>query len=373
MKLFISFVLVILSFTAFAQDSTVSKLKTLTDNRQFDAIIEQYATSANLSAEALYYVGYAYFIKQDDNNCLKFMDLAIAKDGKDPKAHYIKGSTLNYMEEYDKAIACFKAAIALDPANADYYSGLGDAYYNLHLYDSALENYHKATKQKGAEERPFLMIPQVYFDLHQEDKALEALYSNVTKLSPESAGYTRSWFNIGQVEGLRGNYDKAEKAFLSVIAADSTDYHAYAKLMQVYYHNKAYEKAAVYRTKLYDAHKQGKLKDNMQDMFCFDQFKWNDKLIQVFERYEEGPQSRIFNKQIFYIVDKDGDVDFSIQTEYSPISIQLGGPKYILCGAKGGAHFNYGIGFNDDAKYDHLKDAVIKILEKKYAPVASTR
>ena len=74
----------------------------------------------------------------------------------------------------------------------------------------------------------------------------------------------------------------------------------------------------------------------------------------------------IFNKQLFYILNNAGDVEFTIQTEYSPISVEMGGAKYILCGSQGGTHFNYGIGFNDDMKYSNLKATVIKILEKKY-------
>jgi hypothetical protein len=115
-----------------------------------------------------------------------------------------------------------------------------------------------------------------------------------------------------------------------VIQSDSSDFRAYAKLIQVYYHNKA----KAYRTSLYDAHNQGLLKENMQDMFYFDQFKWKGKSIQAFERYEEGPKQRIFNKQIRYVLDSIGNVAFTIQTEYSPISVEMGGPEYILCGSQ---------------------------------------
>lgn len=372
-RIIVTILLTFLGATAFAQDSTTAVLQKLTDSKQFDAVIGQYAPAPErLSAAALYYVGYAYFMKQEDDSCLKFMDLSIAKDANDHRPHFIKGSTLNYMQQFDQAIKCFKAAIALKPDTAEYYSGLGDAYYNLHLYESALENYKTAREKNSPGERPFLMVPQVYFSLRQEAKALEALHYNTTKLPRGSEGYTKSWFNIGQIESLSGNYDKAETAFLAVIQSDSSDYHAYAKLIQVYYHNKTYEKAKVYRAGLYDAHKQGRLKENMEDMFCFDQFKWKDKSIQAFERYEEGSK-RIYNKQIFYVLDSIGNVDFTIQTEYSPISVEMGGPKYILCGSKGGTHFNYGIGFNDDVKYDDLKNTVINILEKRYKTVAGNK
>lgn len=373
-KTLLATILVLPGYVSFAQDTVASNLQQLTDNRQFDAVIEQYASAPDrLSARALYYVGYACFMKQQDDSCLKFMDLSIAKDAGDHRTHFIKGSTLNYMNRFDQAIKCFKAAIALKPDTAEYYTGLGDAYYNLHLYESALENYKMATGKKTPGERPFLMVPQVYFNLHQEEKALQALYDNTTKLPHGTEGYTRSWYNIGQMESSDGHYDKAEAAFLNVIQSDSSDFHAYAKLIQVYFHNKAYEKAKPYRAILYNAHKQGMLKENMEDMFCFDQFRWKDKAIQVYERYEEGPKERIFYKHIFYVIDSVGNMEFTIQTEYSPISVEMGGPKYILCGSQGGTHFNYGTGFNDDLKYDDLKNTVIGILEKKYNAVAATQ
>ncbi|MET3881097.1 tetratricopeptide (TPR) repeat protein [Chitinophaga sp. OAE865] len=373
-KAFLTIALTLLWLVSFAQDTIVSNLQKLIDNRQFDEVIRQYAPEPDrLSAPALYYVGYACFMKQQDDSCLKFMDLSIAKDAGDHRAHFIKASTLNYMDRFDQAIKCFKAAIVLKPDTAVYYTGLGDAYYNLHLYESALENYKTATEKKTPGERPFLMVAQVYFNLNQEEKALQALYDNTTRLPRGTEGYTKSWYNIGQMEASGGHYDKAETAFLCVIQSDSSDFHAYAKLIQVYFHNKTYEKAKPYKTILYDAHKQGMLKGNMEDMFCFDQFRWKDKAIQAYERYEEGPKERIFYKQVFYVIDSIGNMEFTVQTEYSPISVEMGGPKYILCGSQGRTHFNYGIGFNDDLKYDDLKSAVIKILEKKYNAVAQSK
>ncbi|HWV66327.1 hypothetical protein, partial [Chitinophaga sp.] len=85
------------------------------------------------------------------------------------------------------------------------------------------------------------------------------------------------------------------------------------------------------------------------------------------------PKERIFYKHIFYVIDSVGNMEFTIQTEYSPISVEMGGPKYILCGSQGGTHFNYGTGFNDDLKYDDLKNTVIGVLEKKYNAVAATQ
>jgi tetratricopeptide (TPR) repeat protein len=127
-----TFILTTSSLTIFAQDKVTTELKTLSDNKQFDKIIEQYTSNFNdYSAKSLYYIGLAYYIKEDDNNCIKFMNLSINKDPKDPASFYIKASTLNYMQKYDDAIKNFQSAINLKSDDAEFYSGLGDSYYNL--------------------------------------------------------------------------------------------------------------------------------------------------------------------------------------------------------------------------------------------------
>lgn len=367
-----TFILIFFSMACMAQDATTDTLKKMSDNNEFDKITEQYAaTPDGLSAASLYYVGYAYYMKQEDSSCIRFMDLSINKYSKDPRPHFMKASTLNYMQQYEAAIPVFKNAIKLAPDSTEYYSGLGDAYYNLEKMDLALETYKVATQQKKMMERPFLMVAQIYSDGKQITEALEAFYYARSKMPRGTGSYHHALFNIGQLEISKGNDEKGEAAFLELIASDPSDFHAYAKLIQIYYRGKAYDKAKPYKASLYEAYHKGLLKDNMKDMFCFDQFNWNDKLVQVFERYEEGPKSKIFEKHRFYIVNKNDSIEFKIQTEYSPVSVEMGGPKYILCSWKNSMHINYAIGYNDDLNYDDLKKRVIQILDKEIKPVAT--
>jgi len=368
-----TFIFTICGLTIFAQDKITDELKSLMDNEQYDKVISQYASSCNdCAAKSLYYIGLAYYMKEDDNNCLKFMDKAIVQDAKDPKPFYIKASTLNYMKKYDDAVKNFQSAIALKPDEAEYFSGLGDAYYNLEKLDLSLDAYKKATEQKDCPDRPYYYIAQIYADQKHNEKALEAFYVAKSKIPKESSSYQNALFNIGLLESLKGNYGKAEPAFVELLQLDPTDYHTYAKLIQIYYHSKEYDKAKPYKDKLYAAYKKGELKDNMKDMFCFDQFKWNDKLIQAFERFEEGSND-IYNKHVFYVVNQDEKIEYRIQTEYAPISVEQGGSKYLLCRTKGDTHSTYNIGFNDNFKYEDLKKSVIDILEEKVKPIATSQ
>ena len=181
----------------------------------------------------------------------------------------------------------------------------------------------------------------------------------------KSEYYINSLFNIGLLESLNSNYQKAEPIFKEIIQISPTDYHSYAKLIQIYYHNKEYNKAEPLKNVLYEAHKQGKLKGtNLGDMFCIDQFDWKNNKVLVFERYENENKGNIYNKHMLYVNDKNGKTLLRVQTEFSPISVELGGPKYLLCANQGSAHLNPGIGFNEGYKYEDVKAASIKLFEK---------
>jgi tetratricopeptide (TPR) repeat protein len=365
-------VLAICSLTVFAQDQIADELKTLGQNEQYDKIIEQYASkSKDYSAKSLYYIGLAYCMKNDGSNCIKFMDLSIKKDAKDPAPHYVRASTLQDMGKHNEAILGFQTAISLKADNTEPYFELGYSYYQLGKKELALEAYKKATKQEECPDELYLMIAQIYSELKENDKALEAYYIAKEKISKKSDLYTKVLFNIGLLELLKDNYDKAEPAFLELIRLNPKDYNPYSKLIQIYYHQKEYDKAKSYKDKLYEAYRKGELKDNLKDEFCFDQFKWEDKLIQACERFEEGDMNKlkIYYKHLFYVLDQNNNAEFSIQTEYSFLAKK----EYILCMTKDYTHFNFGISFKDGFKYEDLKKAVIDILEGKIEPAAATR
>ncbi|MCL2261523.1 MAG: hypothetical protein FWC15_09255 [Fibromonadales bacterium] len=373
----ITLILAICSLAAFAQDKIADELKALGKSGQYDKIIEQHASkSKDYSAKSLYYIGLAYRMKEDYSNCIKFMNLSINKDDKDPAPHYVKASILQDMDKHNEAILGFQKVISLTTDNTEPYFELGYSYSELGEKSLALEAFIKATKQEESPDILYLMIAEIYSEFNEEDKELEAYYIAQSKISKESDLYIKTLFNIGVLESLKGNYDKAEPVFLELIRLEVKDYPSYVKLIQIYYHRKEYDKAKPYRDKLYEAHRKGELKGDLKDKFCFDKFKLKDKLIHACERFEEGDMNelKIYYKHLFYVLDQKDSAKFSIQTEYSPFLEKSGRPKYLLGMSKGNSHFTFPIGFSDDFKYDDLKKAVIDILEGNVKPaVTSTK
>jgi tetratricopeptide (TPR) repeat protein len=371
-KLLTTIFLVIFSLAMYAQDKITDELKNLCDNEQYDKIIKNFTSKTEgYSAKSLYYVGLAYYFKGDDKNCIRFMDQSIDKDSLNPAPFYIKASTLNNLEKFDDAIKYFQTSIHLNSKSAVAYDGLGDSYYNLKKYELALECYKNSTEQNNPPDNSFYMIAKIYFDLKDYNKSLEAFYTAKSRFSKTSDYYVNTLFYIGQFESVNGNYDKAELIFIELLQTAPNDYESCEKLIQIYYFKKEYDKAKPFKDKLYEAHKNGLLQDNLEDKFCFDQFKWKDKLIKAYERFEEG-SNEFYIKHLFYVLNQERDIELCIQTEYSPAILRLSGKKYILCLSEDNSHSTYDIGFNDDFNYDDLKKSVINILEGKVNPTATS-
>jgi len=370
-KILFTILIGLLSFNAFSQDEITTELKVKYESEKYDQIIAEHSDKiGEYPAKAIYYIGMAYYMKEDDNNCIKYMDLSIAKYNTDPDTYFIKGMTFNYLGQFEKAIKSFEKAIEINSNSSDYYSGLGDSYFTLKNYSKALEAYKTATEKENAIDRPFIMIPQAYTELNEPENALKSFYIAKDKISKETNLYITVLYNIGLSELLNKNYDKADLALKELIELDPTDYHSYSKIIQVYYGKKEYDKAEPYKQKLYEAYNKGVLKGNLKDMYCFDQFNWNDKLIQVFERFavKEG---ELYYKHIFYVVNNKGEIEFRIQTENSPISVELGSPKYAVGMDKDGTHSTF-VFIEENFKYDDLKSIVIKILNEEINPSASS-
>lgn len=370
-KALVILIITLISINVYSQNERDAAIEVLIALEQYETIIKDYAdnNSNEYSAKSLYNIGFSYYMLEDDENCLKYMDLAIVKDSIMPAPYFIKASTYNYMGKLEEAIPYFYKAISLETDNkklAHSHESLGYSFYHLNKEDLALEIYTKAIGYDSTLSTPYIMIAQIYSKQGKDDKALESYYKGKNNISKELQSYITILFNIGLFEQLKGSYDKAETAYKELIEIAPTDYHTYAKLIQVYYHNKEYDKAIPLKQVLYLAHKDGIIKDeNLSDMFCVDQFTHNGKQIRVFERYQEGDSKNIYNKILFYILKDDGEIDFRIQTEYSPAAVALGEGKYMLCANKDDAHLNYGMIFDDNSSYETIKKAVISILDGK--------
>ena len=363
------FSLVLIWTNLYSQNSLETKIDSLISQKQYQIVIDKYAeVEPEYSYSALYNVGLSYYMMGDDENCLKLMNLAIKKDSIQADPYFIIGSTYNYMNQPQEAIPFLSQAIALESDSlrlANSYRTLGYSYYQSNP-DSSIDAYLKAMNYEKDNPVPYIMIAQLYSDKDNKDKALDYYYLGKENSNDAYKEYTTILFNIGLAEQRKENYKDAGSAYKYLLEIDPSDYFTYAKLIQVYNQTKEYDKIPQLKQVLYDAHNKGLIEEkNLSDMFCIDQFTFNDLPIKVYERYEEGDKDKIYNKIIFYILDNDNKIQYTIQTEYSPAAVMFKEAKYILCASKDTMHMNYGIGFDDETSYEAIKNTVIKILKEE--------
>ncbi|MDD2983630.1 MAG: tetratricopeptide repeat protein [Crocinitomicaceae bacterium] len=373
MKKLITALLTVLLTSAYAQVDLAINFEELYDAKKFDEIIK-YKPKKNeeLSAKALYYKGMAHYMKSEDKDANQYMDLALKKGPVDFDMFYYKGKLLFFADQFEESLPYFDKAIALLPSETDFYAGKGEAYYALENLDSALVYFQKAAEFPRCKPRTFLLMGEIYQEFNDNERALNVYSTALGMLDEAHKSYQNCSFNVGLMQQLTERNAEAKETFEKHVIIFPTDFHAISKLVQTYYSLTEFEKAILYKQKLYAAHQSKNLPDELKEMFCFDQFIWNGKRVMAFEMFDE-PNEPMFVKHHFYVLDENGKTEYRIDSE-SSYAIRMNGPesKYVLCLVKGQAHFTYWqFVFDDNYKYTDLKKHVLDILNEKVKPGAS--
>lgn len=370
MKLHLTIIFLFLGAYSYGQTDLSNHFKELYNEKKYDEIIKYKPKKKEaLTAKALYYKGMSYYMKTQDKDAMKYLDMAIDQGPVDHDMYYYKGMIYFYANKYSESIDYFNKAISLLPNEPDFYGSKGEAYYNLNQLDSAIFNFEKASKLPGCKTRIFLLMGEIYQEQDNIENALFSYHTALDQMSTTDESYQNCLFNVGLMQQLLGKLPEAKETLEKHIGLYPSDFHAMAKLIQVHYSLSEFDNALPYREKLYAAHKAKSLPKEMTDMFCFDQFIWNGKRIMAFENFDE-PDDFMFVKHHFYVLDDKGDIEYRIDSE-SSVAIRMNdsNKKYVLCLVKNGSHFTYWqYLFNDDYKYPELKAAVLDILNEKVKP-----
>jgi len=361
--------LLFFTLMGFSQDDIDEKIFSDFEAEKYEFIIKEYAADAEkYSSMANYCIGKSYFMMSDDSNAIKFLDLAIKKDKNNSEAHFARGVSLLFKKEYENSINSITNAIEIDSTVDYYYSGLGDSYFYSQKYDEALSVYLTALK-KG-DTSSYFNVAQVYAEKNETEKALQNFYKAKETMSAESPMYSNVVYNIGLYEQLKRNFKVSQTYFEELLEINPQDYKVQSKLIQAFYGQKEYAKAQVLKEGLYDAHGQGLLGKHMEVSFCFDQFYWNDKTIQVFERFDEK-EGELYYKHLFFVVNRENDIEYTIQTENSPGVVKGDKPMWAIGMDRDNSHATYTF-IEKDFNYDDLKSIVLSILNEEIEPAASS-
>ncbi len=114
------------------------------NNRQFQKAIE-FSQKCSNCPDADRILGMCYYQTEDYNKAEAYLKKAIAKNNKDGEAAYTLGRTYLELENEKSAIPHFESAIATEPTRNVWMYELGLIYYSQQNYKSALKYFNMAT------------------------------------------------------------------------------------------------------------------------------------------------------------------------------------------------------------------------------------
>jgi tetratricopeptide (TPR) repeat protein len=348
-------------------------LKTLYSQKKYDEAINRLKGKKEdqLTPDGLFYAGMCYYGKSDDQKALYCFNKAIEKNPNNPSYYYYRSFTLLYLKKYEEALKNFTRAIKDKPDDPALYKGKAEAFLKMHQPDSAVAIYQKAVALKNCPPDVYLKIAQTHQESNQREKALAAYYTAKTKLDKKSQDYLSCLYNVGVLEYELNAQPKAEAALKELLQLNPKDYISMAKLIQVYYAQKTYQKADTLKKTLYKAFEAKTLPQEMEAMFCFDQFDYKGKKVLVFERFENEDFGTYY-KHLFYLTDNKGKILLSVHTEHS-FAVAAENKKYVLGKTEGHHHYTYwGFLFDELFDYTKMKEGVLAILEGKVKPSFSS-
>lgn len=361
-------------FALLAQDDITNRLRSLSDQENYERIVSDYSENIDgYSIDALILLAEAHYFLDQDADCDRVINMVLKAEPENTDALYLKASNLFYIDEFEEALKYYKQILEIDPEHVEVYIDKGYCHLGLDNANKALDYFQQATEHTtgNALGRAYFMIGEIQYNQKDYKKALEAYYLAKNKFEEKTDLYYENIYSIGYIEHELNNYQNAETAYKELLNDFPKNYSIHPRLIRIYYKTKEYDKADELRTLLYKAHENEELDEDDNDSFCFDIFEYKDKNIYAYERYQtEG--GFIYYKHIFYVVNQEGDLDYTVQTEFSAISEEMGGNKYLLGKTEGPDHYTFNMGFDDDFKYKDLKKAVTRVIDGKMSIGASS-
>lgn len=371
----LSLIFIFLTFSTsllFAQqDKYTVKLQELYNNTEYSKVKKFKRSKIDqLQAKSLYYKAMAYYMTEDDKNALIMMDKALNKGPVDHDMYYYKAMILFYTDKYEEAIPNFDKAIELLPTEPAFYSSKGQNYYQLNKLDSALKYYKLAEGLDTSNPETHIAIGTINSETSQYPEAINAFKKAFALLEPNTPEHQNCSFNIALTQHLEGLTEEAKITHKEHLDTYQDDYSAISRLIQVYYSNDEIDKTSNLISQLQQAYKSNSLPNHMTEMYCFDQFKWNDRDIMAFGSYEDYQSEVLIWRHKFFILDSIGEIDFKIQTILDTTLISDSTKQYDLNLIRDDTISTFDhYSFKEGSDYDSLKNSVLDILNEKVTPV----
>ncbi|RZJ50567.1 MAG: hypothetical protein EOO19_02880 [Chryseobacterium sp.] len=328
MKKFYLAILVFTYSTFFSQ-----KVLKLFNEENFDEIVKLEKESETLSGEEVYYLGYAFFRKENDVKAIEYYDKALKKGFDNPSLYFQKGYSQMFLKQYDQALENINVAISKAPL-AEFY-------------------VEKAR------------IYSIKKDIANEEKTyVEGLQNSQLK---DDKWYLELIKNAGNFYYAQNkNFQKSEKIYYDGVSIYPSEYVLYEKLIKALNAQNKFVEANEIFDQMKGFYAEKKLpEDNMKfKNLAVDEFQWNNQWINVYKSFEK-PKEMLESIYKVYLIDKSGEkIERKFNIEKT-LQIEKTDSEFVICEESNGGHTTYPIGFkNDSFTLEDLRIQIKKILDK---------
>ena len=289
------------------------------------AVVMAMATKASADTEVIEILKKAIAQEKDKQvltDSLAAIEKLLAKNDKDPEAHYARGWLLSRLARKDDAVVEYDQALAIDPKFAE-------AAYNAGV---------------------------VLADLHKEKDAV-ARFDNALAINPK---HVNAAYNAGQVYYNQTDFKHAVERWSTAQKLAPDDFQIAKKLVQGYNALGKDGEAGKARDVVFALWKAGKAGKNKD--FVFDQFDVGSYRIYACETFDtSGDLAYVYR---FDVTTSDKPIG-SVNRETSAVIREQGVP-YLLGMDKGGSHSQLGNVWKKLPPYKQLKLLVIETIKAKF-------
>lgn len=332
--------LLLLLLLGFFSLSFSQNIKQQFEAGNFDEIIKDKGAVEKLTGEELYYIGYAFFRKEDDLKAIEFYDKALIKGFNNPVIYFQKGLSLEYLNKLDDAITNFDTAISF-ANNAEFYIEKGRVY--------KLQN-------RSTEE-----IATYLVGLQKADKV--KFYTELIKVAGN--------FYYAETK----EFEKAVEIYKNGISNFPTEYSFYEKIIKSLNAQNKFAEANLYFQKMKEFYNENLLSEEIMTFksVAVDEFNWNGQWLNSFKSFET-PKRSLESLYTVYLIDKIGDkIERKFNVEKTDKFLE-NDPQYVICEEMKSGHNTYRNGFKDENfNLQELRDLVVEILNKNQKPAASIK
>lgn len=333
-KTFFSLLIFSFSFT-FSQS-----IESLFEQQKYDDLIKYETKTDSLSGEELYYIGYAFFRKENDEKAIELYNKAIEKGFNNPIIFFQKGFSLMFLNKLDEAIKNYDLAISQAP-KAKFYIEKGRIFNKQGKNNEEIQTYLEGLEKS-----------------HKD-----SFYLELTKI-------TGNYYYARTKE-----FDKSINIYKKGIENFPEDYILYEKLIKALNASNKFDEANEYFEHTRKLYQEKKLSDDYMKYknIAVDEFEWNGQWINIFKSFEK-PKEILDSLYKVYLIDKSGkkiERKFNIE---KTIKIEKKDPEFVVCEELNNGHNTYPIGLKDETfKLSELRQIIVSILNKKQKEAATIR